>query len=244
MFIYNQAQEGAGIYVESSQLEVNQASFEWGICGGATGRGGGICAILADITANNVSMSKGITGFGGGAMIVERSRARLTNFLAFDNLAGNFGGAFLLFGSELYVSKSNFSRNTGSIFAGGLVVTSSIYEANDTVHNENYGRVGGGAVKVLGGTAILRRCQVNGNSAGYGAGFDIAESELSALPTNVLIEDTEVMNNVVPDRGAGFYLDSFDTCIFRNVRFGNNTGGFCFFLASFIHDEVLDPTLL
>jgi hypothetical protein len=79
----------------------------------------------------------------------------------------------------------------------------------------------------------MKGCQVNGNTATYGGGFDIAkQGDLSTMFTNILVEDTEVLNNVVPDRGGGFYLDSFDAAIFRNVKFQNNTatkggGGWC-----------------
>ena len=104
-------------------------------------------------------------------------------------------------------------------------MTSSVYEATDTIHNENWGRVGGGAVKVVGGQAKLKRCQVNGNSATYGGGFDIAkQGDLSTMFTELVVEDSEVMNNYVPDEGAGFVLDSFDAVTFKNVRIGNNTG--------------------
>lgn len=109
MFVYNQAQEGAGIYVESSLLEVEDSSFEWGICATATGRGGAICSILSDVTVTNVAMKTGIVGFGGAAMIIERSITRMDRVLAYNNTAGTFGGAFLIFGSEVYASNSNFT---------------------------------------------------------------------------------------------------------------------------------------
>jgi len=124
-------------------------------------------------------------------------------------------------------------QNRGNIFAGGVIVTSAIYEATDTIHNDNYGRVGGGGIKVVGGQLKMKGCQVNGNTATYGGGFDIAkQGDLSSLVTTILVEDTEVLNNVVPDRGGGFYLDSFDAAVFRNVKFQNNTatkggGGWC-----------------
>jgi hypothetical protein len=34
-------------------------------------------------------------------------------------------------------------QNRGSIFAGGVILTASSYNAFDTIHNDNWGRVGG-----------------------------------------------------------------------------------------------------
>jgi hypothetical protein len=128
-----------------------------------------------------------------------------------------------------------FLQNSGNIFAGGILISAAVYDATDTNHNDNYARVGGGGVKVVVGNLKMKGCQVNGNTASYGAGFDIAKQGGVSKPimnTEILVEDTEVLNNVVPDRGGGFYLDSFDTATFRNVKFQNNSatkggGGWC-----------------
>lgn len=116
-------------------------------------------------------------------------------------------------------------QNRGSIFSGGVIITSSIYEATNTVHEFNWGRVGGGALKLVGGTIRLKNCKVNSNSASYGGGFDIAnQKDFSTMYTEVIVEDSEVRDNVVPQTGAGFHLDTFDAVLFRNVTFANNTG--------------------
>jgi len=117
------------------------------------------------------------------------------------------------------------SQNRGSIFAGGVILTSSVYEATDTIHNDNWARIGGGAIKVIGSQARLKNCQVNGNTAGYGAGFDISkQGDLSSMLTDVVVEDSEILDNAVTGNGAGFYLDAFDAFTFRNVIIKNNTG--------------------
>jgi hypothetical protein len=78
---------------------------------------------------------------------------------------------------------------------------------------------------VVGGSARLTRCQLNGNTAGYGGAFDIAkQGDLSTMFTELVVVDSEVRNNAVPREGAGFVLDSFDAATFVNVTFGNNTG--------------------
>ncbi|KAL4548349.1 hypothetical protein Ndes2526B_g00925 [Nannochloris sp. 'desiccata'] len=233
-FIFNWGVEGAAIFVGGeSQITIEGSFFEWGICPTATGRGGAVCAVLANITVTDSIMRNGIVGFGGGGIMLERGVAQISNLEAYNNTAGNFGGAFLLFGAEMKITGSSITGNRGNIFAGGVIVTSSIYDATDTIHNDNYGRVGGGGIKIVGGQLKMKGCQVNGNTATYGGGFDIAkQGDLSTLVTTILVEDTEVLNNVVPDRGGGFYLDSFDDAVFRNVKFQNNTatkggGGWC-----------------
>ena len=233
-FIFNWGVEGGAIFVGGdSKMEIEGCFFEWGICPTATGRGGAVCATLANITVKDTIIRNHIVGFGGGAILAERAFAEVSNLQAYNNTAGNFGGAFLLFGAEMRISGSNISGNRGNIFAGGVIITSAVYDATDTIHNNNWGRVGGGALKVVGGQLKLKNCQVNGNSAGYGAGFDISkQGDLSSLFTSILVEDTEVLDNAVPDKGGGFYLDSFDSATFRNVLFKNNTatkggGGWC-----------------
>lgn len=125
---------------------------------------------------------------------------------------------------------SFFLQNTGNIFAGGVIASTADYIAINTTHNNNVGRVGGGGVKLLGGKLILKGCQVNGNTATYGGGFDL--SWQTTVSTDILIEDTTVENNIVSDRGAGFYFDNHNSLIFRNVLLRNNTaakggGGWC-----------------
>lgn len=86
---------------------------------------------------------------------------------------------------------------------------------------------------MVGGQAHLTRCEIKGNSGGYGAGFDIAkQTDLSTMYTQVRVVDSVVRDNVVSDRGAAFYLDSFDSVSYTNVLFYNNTAtkggaGFC-----------------
>jgi hypothetical protein len=116
-------------------------------------------------------------------------------------------------------------QNRGAVFAGGVIVTSARYEATDTIHNENIGRLGGGAIKIVGGRVRLKRCKVNNNVARYGGGFDIVKQEdLAAEYTQIIVEDSEIMGNVVQETGAGFHLDAHDELIFRRVKIGNNTG--------------------
>lgn len=79
----------------------------------------------------------------------------------------------------------------------------------------------------------MTQCEIRGNSAGYGAGFDIAkQTDVSTMYTQVIVEESLVADNAVPQSGAAFYLDSFDALTFRNVIFRNNTAtkggaGYC-----------------
>lgn len=106
-FIFNWGSEGCAIYAGgSSNLTIESSSFEWGICPTAVGRGGAVSADLADITIKDTTMKNGIVGFSGGAVMIERGHAELINITAFNNTAGNYGGAFLLFGASMNITNS------------------------------------------------------------------------------------------------------------------------------------------
>lgn len=86
-------------------------------------------------------------------------------------------------------------------------------------------RAAGGGIQVLGSSARLTRCQVNGNRAFYGGGLDLAaQKDLVGVDTELIVVDSEVKNNAVTDRGGGLLLTSYDTASFTNVTFTNNTG--------------------
>ena len=109
-FILSFASEGAAVYVGGeSELTVEGSFFQWGICPTATGRGGAVCAVQANVTMRDTEVQNSIVGFGGGALMVERGVATLDRVTVYNNTAGNFGGAFLLFGSEMTVARSNIT---------------------------------------------------------------------------------------------------------------------------------------
>ena len=234
-FIYNMATEGAGIYVGGdSKVTIENSLFEWGISASATGRGGGICADVANVTVTNTRMQNNNVGFGGGAVMLERSTGIFDRVSLFNNSAGSFGGAVLLFGADMKISNSEMTYNKGLIFAGGVIITTSSYDAVNTIHNSNYGRGSGGAIQLVGGKLRLKGCQMNDNlSGGDGAGLYVTnQKELGAVYTDALIEDSEIMNNVAKRMSGGFHLDAYDQVVFRNVKVGNNSaerggGGGC-----------------
>lgn len=108
-FILSYAVEGAAIYVGNSQLDVEGSYFEWGICPSATGRGGAICSVLANITVKDTVMENHIVGFGGGVIMAERSQAIIDGLTAHNNTSMNMGGALMLFGATVKVSNSDIS---------------------------------------------------------------------------------------------------------------------------------------
>jgi len=110
-FILNWGNEGAAIYVgEGSTLEIENSSFEWGIAPTATGRGGAVCAVQANVKVVNTIMKNGIVGFAGGGILAERSSIVIDNLVAHNNSAGNFGGALLLFGADMKITNSQITE--------------------------------------------------------------------------------------------------------------------------------------
>ena len=106
-FIFNWASEGCAIYAGGeSNLTIEKSEFQWGICPTAVGRGGAVSADLANVTITDTVMKNGIVGFSGGAVMIERGHADLLNITAFNNTAGNYGGAFLLFGASMNITNS------------------------------------------------------------------------------------------------------------------------------------------
>lgn len=234
-FIYNWATEGAGVYIGgNSKMTIDNSLFEWGISPSATGRGGGICSDVANVTVTNTRLLNNNVGFGGGAVMLERSTGVFDRVSFFNNSAGSFGGAVLLFGADMKISNSELTYNKGLIFAGGVIITSSSYEAFNTIHNHNYGRGSGGAVQLVGGKLRLKQCQMNDNlSGGDGAGLFITnQKELGAVFTDAVVEESEIMNNIAKRRSGGFHFDAYDRILFREVMVANNTaerggGGGC-----------------
>lgn len=126
-FIFNWGVEGAAIFVGGeSQITIEGSFFDWSVCPTATGRGGAVCAVLANITASDSIMRNGIVGFGGGGIMLERGFAQISNLEAYNNTAGNFGGAFLLFGAEMKIAGSSITGVSRSYFITFLLVYFSL----------------------------------------------------------------------------------------------------------------------
>jgi hypothetical protein len=120
-FVFNWGIEGGAIFVGGdSQMTVEGSFFEWGISPTGTGRGGAIYAVLANITVSDSIMRNGIVGLGGGAIMLERGFATISNLEAYNNTAGNFGGAFLLFGSEMKITGSSVNGVSISFFLSSM----------------------------------------------------------------------------------------------------------------------------
>ena len=194
--------------------------------------GGGIALLGADLTLDNVTVSKNKTGGTGGGVLVNSSqispsKATIRNSTIEDNEAGVEGGGIsVIQGASLTLENTTVSGNTSGASGGGihnfgtLLVTASIVDSNVAAEE-------GGAIHNDGvGTATVVGSTISGNTAAESGGGLWNEATLtlnsSTVEGNSAGEDAGLVQGV----GGGIYNGEEGTAtIVRSTISGNRTVG-------------------
>jgi len=183
------------------------------------------------IRARDLALPSGIDGFtvtggnadfpggdllGGGGVFVERSDLDVFRCVFVENTAGttaptlgNFGGAIYVKDSgTLVVDACRFERNRGN--TGGAIGTLELggpldVSVSDTIFDENdVPTQSGGALRFVGRTLLVERCEFTDQHAGYGGALH------SNLADDVRILDCVFARNVVDVKNAVLWMDRSD----------------------------------
>lgn len=123
----------------------------------------------------------------------------------------------------LTISGNNASR----IFTSGANVVVTINDLRFTGGNgvgaTNTGRAG--AIYNVGGTMVINRSIITGNTAANGGGLNNAASTGPAVDANLTLNHCIVSNNTTTSSGGGMQNFSTSTVTINNSLFINNTSG-------------------
>jgi predicted outer membrane repeat protein len=235
----NSAILGAGLYVDTSQLDFVGRIIN----NDASNSGGGMYANASVITLTNATVggtganqpnSIGATGLnGGGLYLFNNTHATLSNTVITSNTLTNAstgygGGAYVRQGSVLTATNSRIERHAlPSAFdgrgAGLYLYDATVTLSNTQVQTNTTPNLGAGVrmfgtsvLDVLGGSAF------NNNQASGGVGGAIAATNAPDINVN----NATFQNNSASTHGGAIYLDdgTLDATGWWDFRF-NSAGG-------------------
>jgi len=236
-----EAEEGGGLFAESSELELYDLVIEGNECE-SEGAGGGAYLEDCDFDIANITFADNECGFGdvddgndGGGLYVDGGGGGIQGAVFTGNEAGDGGGLFLSDVVEVTVAQCSFLDNAAEDSddplselegGGGLVIDSDDVLVLNSVFGGNQADQGGGAILVAvdgDGTVIANNVLIaNSSPEGAGVHFRAALGDLDG-------QDVDFVNNIVAfNQGYGAYteLTLFGDNFQYNDVFGNTAGGY------------------
>jgi hypothetical protein len=171
--------------------------------GMATGDGGAILAIGADVELDSVSMTGNSASADGGAVAVTAGELRLDGSSFSGNAAGDDGGAVAVFSGDLTDRGSTYWNNSGSK-GGAILLESSSGEFEDFVIDSNSASSFGGGLHFTGsGHLQMARGSVWRNVSNLNGGgiYLVDHSNADSHVRNLLVQ-----NNLSGVEGGGIAL--------------------------------------
>ena len=201
-----------------------------------------------DLTINNITLTGGDAGNYGGAIDTVGGSLTVTNSRLEDNEAGLLGGAIATDNTNVIIRNSVFVGNTSGSLGGALaffsnvptdigwtddmeVKTLLIYQttfgedvpvgcaaADISADPENKAEASGGAIRISGGDATIRRSSFIGNKAGVDGGA------IYASAWRFLFENNTVSCNRADADGGGMYIIVGDLILRHSTIYQNSAG--------------------
>jgi hypothetical protein len=217
--VSNTAQYGGGLCLQ----EVDNVTLsENTVASNAATTGGGLFAYEGSyFTSNGDTFSANSTyGSGGGIYLDEDTQATLNKITVISNTAGGGGGGLVL-GEDTRVTlkQSTVAFNTASLDGGGLVVVDN-YDAalvGNSITGNRAGAAGGGVHACFFSIVTLDSNTVLSNSAQYGGGLSLSESQ-ATLTNNV------VADNRAGVAGSGLYVEGSSPRLLHTTIAQNSDG--------------------
>jgi len=238
----NRANDGAGLYLSQTSLDLYDESFIGH--NGATEFGGGLYATLeTEVTLHDpdTGILSNTARFGGGAYVTGTNSGL---FLQDGSIAGNQalaptgsrvasgGGVYLTGRARIYAGEAEFARNYADLYGGGIYMAqdgatgpTDLLFANGTRVESNYAGYGGGLYLAEDGSrATLDAAELEANVAFTtgGAIRVFGDSELT-------IENGSMISGNVATYGGGLaiddgYVDLPFSTLFANEAIENGGG--------------------
>ena len=214
----NVASEGGGIFVINQSLSVINSTIEGN---GMTpyGSGGGIQALVADISIIGVHIINNHSRFGGG-IYIGSTQADIENSIISNNLSDSKGGGIWVgSGSQLGISKTLISDNVSDGFGGGIFISLSWIAINQSTIASNIvsPSVSGAGIYADGGGALVQNSIIYFNRR---ESSDSIIYKLDGYSSNYLIEFDVEHSNV---EGSGDWIPDGPGVISNNPEFEEGT---------------------
>jgi predicted outer membrane repeat protein len=192
----------------------------------ATQGGGGIWIYKSNPIIQNVIIQGCQTSDGkGSAMLIELSTINLSGIQVQDNIAEN--GAVCFIKSTASVQNSQFKRNKGTIYGGGLYSYQSSLTITNTVFEENQATGSGGGISIFNTAIQITSCTFTNNIAGSNGGAVYSYDQ--AINPPIIKDSIFTSNKATSGSGGGLYLFAHDakvqTTTFKNNQAGDSGGG-------------------
>ena len=201
-----------------------------------------------DLTINNITLTGGDAGSYGGAIDTVGGSLTVTNSRLEDNEAGLLGGAIATDNTNVIIRNSTFVNNTSGSLGGALAFFSNVPSdvgwtedmevktllidqttfgedvpagcaaADISADPENHADASGGAIRISGGDATIRRSSFIGNHAGVDGGA------IYASAWRFLFENNTISCNRADADGGGMYIIVGDLILRHNTIYQNSAG--------------------
>lgn len=197
----NNAQTGAGIYLNSGTLTISSTTMESNT---ATGDAGALCINNGSVTLTDCTISSNEAQNGGGIYIASDVTATLTGCTISENSAKSTGGGLKIY-SPAKLTNCKILKNSSGWDGGGFgceVSASDSATINVTfteckIIENTSGNNGGGGAILSNVNATFKSCKIDGNTTKFNGGGLL----LYGTPTATL-EDCTISGNTGNSGGA------------------------------------------
>ena len=207
-------------YVNGGDLTINNITMTGGVGGSY---GGAIDADGGSLTVTNSRLEDNEAGLLGGAISTSNTDVIINGSVFVGNRSGSLGGALAFFSNDpddaevsedfevktLLIDKTSFGEG---------VPDSCDRTGISTNPSKNSATNSGGAIRISGGDATIRRSSFVGNKAGVDGGA------IYASPYRFLFENNTVSCNGADADGGGMYVILGDLILRHSTIYQNSAG--------------------
>ncbi|MCR5624164.1 MAG: right-handed parallel beta-helix repeat-containing protein [Lachnospiraceae bacterium] len=218
---YNNANEGAGVYVEAGEAEFRDVSI---YCNGADryegnpGYGGGVMVCKDAIAQfNDCDIISNYSDDGAG--ILNRGIIRVNDCKIKGNSMYSYGGGIGIHSrGDARIVNCDISQNYGGVNGGGITNHKDMVIQDCTICGNSVTENGGGIYidASEGSTTFEGENKIEGNYAQNGAGIYIVDS------LDIDFKNMSISKNSANNNAAGIYTGTTKNITFKNVVFENN----------------------
>ncbi|HIB37107.1 T9SS type A sorting domain-containing protein [Mesonia sp.] len=241
-FLNGVADDGGALYIDNSEVAINDAIFSNNTADGDSGSGGAIYANQdSNLTISNAEFTGNTSNRAGGAIEINISDANtvsLININFNNNNSGVFpavaapgnGGALHVTGSaDLNITDCTIINNSAAAEGGGLwngagaMTISNTLIDNNTAKGDEADQGGGGIYNLSGNLTINDNSIISNNSAtgilGSGGGI------LNDVNGMMIVEDSQIISNSAQRAGGGIEDNSTVTTTIQltNIELNENS---------------------
>ncbi len=217
-FSNNQASSiGGGLTIDRSELSLVGVSID----NNQAGSGGGLFVFQSTTSIVDSTFTENLADGSGGAIRLQGGSLAMNDSSLVDNAAGSAGGGMWSFsGASVEIQDATIVGNEAN-FGGGILFERSVATVEQTLFEQNTGRIDGGALFNFAGQLEADSITVRGNEAfDDGAGILSRGGGASTLVTNSTIESNRSSD------GAGIFVDGGTYFSISDSTIAGNQGSF------------------